>query len=158
MMDFGHAPERCHNLDVTRARVSTRRTTRIHVWKCGCGEGKVVITPAKHKRMLQTAHTGYGVYQRGHTANRCGVYTYHGIEGQETKPVTVAKPITQPRVQLTEEAKPVSTYRTKMDHCRAIFAMRLLASRKDIIASFINEAGCTKAGAATYYATLKKEV
>jgi SprT protein len=155
MRDFGHAPERCHNLDVSRARVSTRRTTKVHVWKCGCGEGKVVITPAKHQRMLQVAHTGYGVYMRGHTAHRCGNYTYHGIEGQETKPVVA--PVVKPTVKLTEVAAPTSPIKSKMEHCRNIFRMNPYAGRPAIIAAFINQAGCTKAGAATYYATLKKE-
>lgn len=47
---------------------------------------------------------------------------------------------------------------TKLDKCRAIFkAAPAGASKADIVAKFVADAGCTPAGANTYYLTLKKE-
>lgn len=47
---------------------------------------------------------------------------------------------------------------TKIAKCRAIYAASPEGTLKaDIVARFVNEAGCTPAGANTYYVTLSKE-
>lgn len=46
---------------------------------------------------------------------------------------------------------------SKLSICKGIFAQSAGTARKDIIAKFISEAGCSTAGAATYYAICKKE-
>lgn len=148
---FGKAPERCHDLDVSRARVRNKRSTKVHVWKCGCGQGKVVLTPATHKKQLK-AVGNYGYYQRGHTVARCGKYSYFGIEGQELTPMATAantrttKPAPKPRAPRGAESK--------LDKCRRVYDPEL--SRAANIVAFTEE-GCTPAGAATYFAKIKKE-
>lgn len=49
-----------------------------------------------------------------------------------------------------------SSGRSKLDICRQVFDAQ--ASRKDNIQLMIEHAGCTSAGAATYYAKLKREI
>lgn len=46
---------------------------------------------------------------------------------------------------------------SKLSICRTIFAANPTLTRKDMIAKFVSEAGATEKGAATYYATCKKE-
>jgi hypothetical protein len=140
-------PERCHDLDVSRAQVRNKRSTKIHIWKCGCGGGQVVLTPAGHKKQL-VATGKYGYYQRGHTANRCGKYSYFGIKGQELKPMVAntRTPTPKPRAPRGTE--------TKLDKCRKVYDPDL--SRAANIVAFTEE-GCTPAGAATYFAKIKKE-
>lgn len=147
---LGGPTSRCHSYDTTNSKIKrtgTRTSTKVHVWKCGCGEGKVVITPAKHKKMLKVAHTGYGVYRRGHTPLRCGNYSYYGVEGQELAPIALAADTPAP--------KP-ATGLTKLARCRALFDSNVC--RATHIQVFIDEVGCTPAGAATYYAKINKEV
>ena len=56
----------------------------------------------------------------------------------------------------TTEAKAAKSP-SKLSVCKEIFAASTGQSRKDIIAKFISEAGCSTAGAATYYAICKKD-
>jgi hypothetical protein len=52
---------------------------------------------------------------------------------------------------------PVTTYKSKMEHARAIYKREQdkgTIVRKNIVKLFIDEANCTPAGAATYYATI----
>lgn len=54
----------------------------------------------------------------------------------------------------------VVQYNSKMDHARAIYNRELLKGpvvRKHLIQMFIKEAGCTPAGASTYYQTLNSK-
>lgn len=147
MRQFGADPSRCHSYDVTNARVKNRGASRQHVWKCGCGNGQVVLTDAKHKKQLAAA-PGYGYYQRGHTVRRCGKYTYFGIEGQELQPMPLAADQPKPK------AAAPATGGSKLDKCRRVYNPDL--SRAANIVAFTEE-GCTPAGAATYYAKIKKE-
>jgi len=150
---LGGPTSRCHSYDTTNSSVkrAKRPSTKVHIWKCGCGVGRVVITPAKHRRMLNIAHTGYGVYRRGHTAARCGNYSYFGTTANELKPMPLpiaAQAPAAPRATTTPK-------KTKLDICREWFSP--VSSRTLMINTFMQEAGCTKAGAATYYAKIKKE-
>lgn len=47
---------------------------------------------------------------------------------------------------------------TKMDKCKVIFAAHRDAPKADVIKMFIEQAGCTPAGANTYFLTCKKTV
>lgn len=149
MRQFGRSTSTTHNMDTSNASMSTGRTTKIHIWKCGCGVGKVTIGAKRHARMLKVAHTGFGVYQRGHTAKRCGNYSYFGTTADELKPMPlpVAAKTKTPRVTR-------ATGLTKLDLCRKVYDPEL--SRAANIVAFTEE-GCTPAGAATYYAKIKKE-
>jgi len=152
MVLFGMKPERCHNLDTTRAQQkSGKKSTKIHKWVCGCGNGQVVLTPKKHKLMLDMAHNGYGVYKRGHTPSKCGVYTYQGILGDVQQLPVAAKDIKPTK-------KSTSKKSSKLDMCRELYAQNSDQSRSEIILRFVLDASCTQAGAQTYYAKIKKEM
>lgn len=156
MILFGKPPERCHSLDVSRARVRNKRSTKVHVWKCGCGNGQVVLTNASHKKQL-VATGKYGYYQRGHTVARCGKYSYFGIEGQELTPMPIAandiKATSIPKT-VVDAPRPIGGVPSKLDKCRKVYDPEL--SRAANIVAFTEE-GCTPAGAATYFAKIKKE-
>ena len=156
MVMFGMKPERCHSLDTSRAspRSAKSQSSKIHVWVCGCGQGQVVITPLRHKQMLTYAHDGYGVYKRGHTPNRCGNYTYQGVQSTTQLPVAAksSKPTTTPAKKSTSGSI------TKIDKCRALYALHIDMTRGEIITRFVNDASCTQAGAQTYYAKITKEM
>ena len=182
MILFGFEPARCHNLDVSRARVRSTRSTKVHVWKCGCGDGIVILTPNKHAKQL-AAKAGYGYYKRGHTSNRCGKYSYFGIEGKEinpmypttVRPVAVAANAAKPTLaSVIEDINTTQTGvtaddivivrgipssaddgRSKLAICRDWYTPG--AGKKGMINLFVIKAGCTPAGASTYYYKLKAE-
>lgn len=151
MRQFGRSTSTTHNMDTSNASQSTGRTTKIHIWKCGCGVGKVTIGAKRHARMLKIASTGYGVYQRGHTANRCGNYSYFGTIHDELTPMPIAAKA--PRPTNVPKARPAYG-KSKLDMCRRVYNPE--HSRAANIVAFTEE-GCTPAGAATYYAKIKKE-
>lgn len=139
-------PTRCHSYDTTNSRVK-KASSKKHVWVCGCGNGKVVLTNYKHARMLKVAHTGYGVYSRGHTPKRCGVYTYKGTN------LTAPKPIA-PKAPVKKAPKKGSKIETAVKVLREFFPLP-----KDKAIELIQDAcGMTKAGATTYYYQARKLV
>lgn len=140
MMMFGADPSRCHSYDVTNAKKSSRKTTK-HVWVCGCGEATMELGAKRHAKQLARKP----FYVRGHTIARCGEYKYMGIEGQEQMPVAKAA-----------DAKKPGGSKSKLDQCRELYANNRHKSRTSIILLF-QAAGCTKAGAATYYAKIRRE-
>ena len=148
MVLSGADPSRCHSYDVTNARVKGRRAHAApkHIWKCGCGGGEIKLTAKNHKKQLAAA-PGYGYYARGHTVRRCGKYSHFGLEGAELKPMPL------PRAADAPKPKP-RTGTTKLDKCRRVWNPD--HTRAANIVAFIEE-GCTPAGAATYYAKIKKE-
>lgn len=159
---FGAPTTRCHTYDTTNSKVRTRRITK-HIWVCGCGEVEIKLGPKRHKNQLNSP-SGYGYYKRGHPISKCGEYTYRGVEGAAPKPLlraADAKAKAKPKRPAPRHNSPNKS--SKLDMCRVLyFSIRHSAaaecSRKDIIRVFVDEAGCTPAGAATYYAKLKKEL
>ncbi len=141
---FGRCDATFHDMDTSNARVRTKRSTKVHVWKCGRGCAEMVLTPKLHARMLATGTR----YVRNHSVRRCGKYSYFGIKGQELKPMPVAarSPAPKPRAPRGTE--------TKLDKCRKVYDPDL--NRAANIVAFTEE-GCTPAGAATYFAKIKKE-
>lgn len=155
---LGGPTSRCHSYDTTNSKV--KRAPRIakpkHVWKCGCGDGVIKLTARSHKKQL--AATGdYGYYKRGHTASRCGKYSYFGLEGMELESIPTVWVIS-PTAKAANAPRPAPRRTkkvTKLDKCRECFSP--VSSRELMINTFMLVAGCTKAGAATYYAKIKKE-
>ena len=47
---------------------------------------------------------------------------------------------------------------SKLEKCTLLYRENYGVSRRVMIALFVEEAGCTQAGAATYYAKIKKEL
>jgi SprT protein len=143
MLAFGVEPSRCHSYDVSNARTKKRSVAQ-HVWVCGCGGARMTLGPKRHKNQLQSLGTPYGYYQRGHPVSRCGDYVYTGAQGVQPK-----------KAASTSIPKPRNTNGTsKLDMCRREYNPEL--NRAANIVAF-TEAGCTPAGAATYYAKIKKE-
>lgn len=70
-----------------------------------------------------------------------------------TESIEAAKSIETPKVEVIVQTL------TKADKARIIFnesyAMQPVPQRKDILARFVNEAGCTPKGAATYLQNFK---
>ncbi len=146
---FGAEPSRCHSYDVTNARVKNK-APRDHKWVCGCGRGEINLTAKKHARMMELASNGVlrdgtfgGWYARGHTYRRCGKYSYVA-----TAPVARVANVAAPKPRAPR------TGTTKLDKCRRVWNPG--HTRAANIVAFIEE-GCTPAGAATYYAKIKKE-
>lgn len=147
MRAIGADPSRCHSYDVSNAKVK-KRTGAKHVWKCKCGQesGTMKIGAVRHKKQL--AANGGHYWMRQH--KRCGGYSYFGLEGQEMQPMPLAAEVHKPLIpNRAHEGK------TKLEICRMWFTPT--GARKDMIRMFQIKAGCTPAGAATYYARLKKE-
>lgn len=136
-------PTRCHNYDVANSRVK-KATGKKHAWVCGCGKGKVILTDYKHNQQKVKAPSGYGVYSRGHSPNKCGVYTYKGIEG--SKPVVTAIP----------QPKPQSG--TKLDQACQTYREYYFKDRAIVITAIMESCAMSWAGAQTYYYKAKQIV
>lgn len=74
--------------------------------------------------------------------------TYH-VDVPDQQPT--APKLTSKRV------RPVAGQPTKMDKCRKLFADNRSKPKNEIVEMFVNQAGCTAAGANTYYITLRKQ-
>jgi len=139
---FGASEDRCHSYDTTNSRVKKRAK---HVWTCSCGQaaGTMKIGTIRHNKMKAPGPVRY--WMRGHKNH---TYTYQGVEGAPA-PRVLPKAASAPR------APKRRTGPSKLDICRQWFSSS--ASRTLMINTFVKEAGCTPAGAATYYAKIKKE-
>ena len=169
MMVLGVNPERCHNYDVATVKAASGRSQ--HVWVCRDCQTRMILGPARHKKM----HTGATRYWKRGCGHHSGGYEYVGLLGKE-KPVTAKKPVTIPspppidqhpmwrggnpvvpaaasKAPATPKA-PAGKVLSKLDRCRAVYDPSL--SREQNIRTF-TQLGCTPAGAATYYAKIKKE-
>lgn len=142
-------PTRCHDYDVSNSRVK-KASGKKHVWACGCGEGTVVLTNYKHARQLTKAHLGYGVYSRGHTPKRCGVYTY---KGTESNPVATPKAAPKP-VKRTTAPKKGTKLETAVNILREFYPL----PKEQAIPLIQDACGMSKAGATTYYYNANKVI
>ena len=142
MRMLGGPTSRCHSYDTTNSAVKKRGQAK-HVWTCSCGSpaGTMKIGNIRHMKMIAPGSARYWV--RGH-ANH--TYTYTGLEG--------AAPVALPKAANAPRPAPRTKKVTKLAACRRVFNLSL--GRDANIAHF-RAAGCTPAGAATYYAKIKKE-
>lgn len=142
MRVMGKNPERTHDMDTSN--VSTRRTR--YEWQCtGCN--KVIELGPKHNKAQELRGT---VFHKG-----CkGYKLIKPTAGATVKAAPVAAPV---RPVAPAPLAPIRALTgTKLDKCKAIFYVQRNAARSDVINKFITLAGCTAAGAATYYASIKK--
>lgn len=153
MRALGADPSRCHNYDTTNSKVK-KSTGRNVMWKCGCGE--TIMLTEKKSQLLRLAPGS--MWHKGHR--------HLGLTEVKvaTAPAAVQRtPVVIPERFVSRPAAPVApvalntTGRSKLDVCRTLFAQNRMASRSALIAMFVSAAQCTPAGAATYYATLKKQ-
>jgi len=143
MRMLGGPTSRCHSYDTTNSSVKKRGQAK-HVWTCSCGSlaGTMKIGNIRHMKMIAPGSARYWV--RGH-ANH--TYTYVGLEG--------AAPVALPKAANAPRPAPRTKKVTKLDKCREWYSP--VSSRELMINTFMSVAGCTEAGAATYYAKIKKE-
>jgi predicted SprT family Zn-dependent metalloprotease len=95
-----------------------------------------VITPEEHKREHQKQVAAYAA-----KAGADAPTTATSHKRPKAKPARTTTP-------------PKGRWTSKLSHCSCLFDPN--ASRSDNIKKFVDEAGCTAAGAATYYAKIKK--
>lgn len=140
---------RCHQYDTTNSKVVKSNGRQIE-WKCPCGE-VLKLTP-KMSAQLDAAPDSR--WHRGCRGRRLA----------RVVPTTARVDLRQyGAVMHTALPKPVATVPTapaysgtKLDQCKALYLKYSTLSRAEIIAKFVSVAGCTAAGAGTYYATCKK--
>lgn len=138
MRVMGKDPSRTHNMDTSN--VITRERKR-YEWKCtGCG--KVIELGPKHNKAQELRGS---VHHRG-----CRGYKL-------VKPTTTAVVTAAPAAPVVRPLAPIRLMTTsKLDMCKAIYHARSEMSRAELINLFVQQAGCTAAGAATYYTSIKK--
>lgn len=175
MIRFGLPPERCHSMnDAARA---VGKNTTVYAYHCaGCG--KVVSLGAKrHKRQLRELEwAGRGAYShcRGHALNfvkKTDKITFAKYQSGELNSLDLGGTDYKnpPELKTNQPQRPSSAApaqakapaakskgKSKLDICRDLFDSS--KSRADNITMFVEQAGATKAGAATYYAKIKKEI
>lgn len=167
---LGADPTRCHSYDTTNARV---KRTNSYEYKCTCCGVTMTLGPKRHAKMLKNPHH--------YTHTNCG--RIHGklvLASQHTQPAApmqVVKPAPLPthaapkpvfvppkkkiQVKIKKATAPatkpsIPTGETKLAKCYKLFENYPGYTRAEMINVFVQEAGCTPAGAATYYATCKK--
>lgn len=158
MRAMGLNPERCHNMKLSdqSAHAGNVRERVRYEWLCtGCNQ-VIELGPKHNKTQLEfggISHRGCGrakLVQPGTVQPKPVVPTQPTIKAATPKPII---PTHQP-IFATPVVKPQTG--SKMDVCKQLFAAHRSSSRSEMIALFVARAQCTPAGAATYYATLKK--
>lgn len=144
MRDLGVQPDRCHNYKVPE----------------GLKVGKNV---AKHACVCERC--GYEYHVGTKVANKISEgasYRHRGCGGKIVLPMKLSgKMVSVP----TKTAKaytvvhrdiPVLTGTTKLAKCSQLFVSNPHVSRQDMLALFVSKAGCTPAGASSYYSKLMR--
>lgn len=143
MRVMGKDPARLHQMDTTN--VCTRERVR-YEWLCtGCKS--VIEVGPKHNKALLSGNTT--IYHKG-----CRGYKL--IQPTTTIPTVahVQPPTIRPSVAPTVPVAPQSS--SKIDTCKQLYLKYSMLPRSEVLAKFKAIAGCTDAGASTYYATIKK--
>jgi predicted SprT family Zn-dependent metalloprotease len=144
--------KRCHSYDVTNAKVVKSNSRQIE-WKCPCG-ASLLLSPMMSAQLDRTPNARWHRGCRGRTLQRVVPLTrtvdlreYAGVAIANGSSVVVQVPVSTPAV--------VSS---KIDSCRQLYLKySSTKQRAEMIAMFVKQVQCTPAGAATYYATLKKQ-
>lgn len=154
MRVMGKNEERCHDMDTSAVRV-VKSNSRQDPWNCSRCGAEILLTPKKSARLRMNPDS---IWHRGCRGAR--LIEAKGTVAQAPKPAVldntgfiVRHPPTLPREPLLAGDFPGAS---KIDVCKKLYLKYSMLSRSEIIAKFTAEAGCTPAGAATYYATCKK--
>jgi SprT protein len=147
MVTLGADYSRCHSFDTTKSAV---RESVKHVYSCQTCAAEMKLGAVRHKRM-QSGASKY--WKRG--CGRHAGFTYVGLDGADNAPLPTSR---QPTVRVPTltvlDPKPARVG-SKLDLCRGLYDNGL--NRAQMISLFVTGANCTIAGAATYYAKIKKE-
>lgn len=153
MRELGLQPDRCHSYKVPDAiKQNVGKQVQKHACSCDrCGESFEVGPKVRSK------------LERGYT------YTHKRCGGKISLPLKlsgnmISVPTTKALAHTVPPAAPMkvgSSSGSKLDQCRAIYRANKNTTRDTprsaIIDLFVKQAGCTPAGAATYYAKISKE-
>lgn len=139
MRDLGVPPNRCHSYE-TPEGVKLGKQTSQHECVCSACSYTSTVGPRRARKMLN------GVS-----------YRHRGCNGKVTlkSKQPNALPITRPVFAAVPKKVSYSTaVVSKLDLCRRIMASGI-TGKDNIINAFVSQAGCTVAGANTYYYKLK---
>jgi SprT protein len=140
MRVLGVEPKRCHNYDTTN--VVRRKSTTREV-KCQCCK-KSYFIGQKRAKFLEANPTKLWCPVCGRQHGMLH-FVQHQQPTETPAKAVVAKPVQRKQ----------SDGQSKLSICMEIFAANRTASRAKLIERFIEDANCTAAGAATYFAKLK---
>lgn len=149
----GHPnPTRCHSFDTVELKVKAGGGQ----WECTCGCGKKATVGAKiHQQLL--ADPSSRRFHRGYPLRQVGVTTAPVIVKTDVSVgVTTVKKVADPFANITVVKSQDVATGSKLDQCWAIYKRNVGSSRGAIIQTMISMAGCTPAGASTYYQQCKK--
>ena len=115
----------------------------------------MILGPGRHKKMLAAGDRG-AYRPRGKSCGWHHTYRYIGLEGAPAPQVAEAAQAarTAEANKAGEKIARAKAKKSKLDKCRELYDWT--ESRQWNINQFIAGAGCTSAGAATYYAKIKK--
>lgn len=148
MSVMGADGSRCHSFDTTRARV---RTKAKHLWVCNHCQATMTLGPGRHKKMLAAGDRG-AYRPRGKGCTWEHTYKYVGLEGAPAPVPEAAQTAAADKASERRSRREAKT--SKLDKCRKLYDWT--KSRQWNINQFVVGASCTTAGAATYYARIKK--
>lgn len=143
---------RCHSYNTSN--VSTRRNSVSYSYTCKtCGK-EMKLGPKRHEKMAR----GQARYwMRG-----CGRHAGYVLNAPIPPLVWTLAPsdpvAVKPKFIKKATVNKVPAGRSKLDICRGLYQEFPTLTRAALITLFVNDAGCTKAGASTYYQKIKKEV
>lgn len=149
---FGLPATRCHQYDVKTVK-RTKSTSRVFCCRT-CGKEYTLGL----KSIQKWQRNSYGIWGRC-----CGRYKGTLVPKEQLAIIENGKTIIQLpasgslTLELPKDLPVINgTIVSKMTKCRQIYGSDPFAARSWIINRFVKEAGCTKAGANTYYYQLSK--
>jgi len=137
---------RCHSYDTTETKVVKSNGRQIE-WKCGCGQ-VLKLTPMKSAQLDANPNA---LWHRG-----CRGRALVRVTALPTVNLQKYGAVAHPALPATKVQVFKPTGESKIDVCKKLYLNFSRCSRAEIIAKFVSEAGCTPAGAGTYFATCKK--
>lgn len=150
---------RCHSYDTSTTKV-VKSSSRIHPWACPCG--KEFTLSAKMTNQLRVSPGS-----RWHCKGR-RLFEVNATPVPAVTPAPIVRtPVVIPEQFVTRASSYAIAAQTadkrateapgsKLDKCANLYVSYQHLGRQMVIAMFVQEAGCTPAGAATYYSTMKK--
>lgn len=145
MRVLGADPSRCHSYDVANVQ---RKVDMPFVYKCNC-RSHIPFSLKRHNK--HQAGVLINPISGGYRCSRCKTQlTFVKKEGST---------VSIPKAVVTSNTVPLGgRFKSKLDIARHIMKFSNGKSRQQLISEMVAEAGCTPAGAATYYSKLKAEM
>jgi SprT protein len=144
---------RCHDYDTTNTKIVKSNGRQIE-WKCSCCGTVLKLTPAKSAKLIANPDA---LWHRGCARTRLVKVGTSPVTTPVQRPfVPVAAPAQAPAKSRAPVAPTQNVGLNKLDTCKRLYVLFHHLTRGEIIAKFISTAGCTPAGANTYYATCKR--